>query len=304
MSEERFRHLFEAQQLTPHTIEYIFDIADALEKRSHQCLQGKVMASLFYEPSTRTRLSFESAMLRLGGEVIGTENAGSFSSAAKGESLEDAVRVIGSYADIIVLRYFERDIARRLTPISQVPIINAGDGAGQHPTQGLLDLYTVYRECGRIDGLHIVAVGDLKNGRTIRSFTYLLGKYNNIKMTFVSPPELQMENDIKSYLSRHNVDFVESDDLQSVMCTADVVYHTRIQKERFIDGKEFERLRGTFIINKKDAQSMKEGAIIMHPLPRNEEISVEVDDSPHAVYFKQPYYGLLVRMALLRYMLA
>lgn len=293
-------HLFEAQQLTPELIESIFQLADQLEMQQERCLENKIMASLFYEPSTRTRLSFETAMYKLGGNVVGTENAGTFSSAIKGESLEDSVRVIGRYVDIIVLRYFEKGTKERLADISPVPIINAGDGAGQHPTQALLDLYTIFRELKRVENLDVVAVGDLKHGRTIRSLVYLLAKYKDIRLTFISPPELKMEEDVKEYLKEHQVPFSESDDLSSAMKTADVVYQTRIQKERFEHEADFERLRGKFVITKELADSMKADAIIMHPLPRNEEIEVAVDDSSHARYFQQAYYGMIIRMALLK----
>lgn len=303
MPQKALPHIFEAQQFTPEIVAELFGLADELDERPDKSLEGKIMASLFYEPSTRTRLSFESAMLRLGGEVIGTENALSFSSAAKGESLEDSIRVIGAYADVIVLRYFEQNIAKRLAHLSPVPIINAGDGAGQHPTQALLDLYTVYRECGRTDDLHVTAVGDLKQSRTIRSFVYLLSKYANIRFTFVSPPELRMGEDIREYLERHNVQFVESAELTAEVGTTDVLYQTRMQKERFAEVSEYERLRGRYVIDRALVDGMKDGAIVMHPLPRNEEIAPEVDDSPHAVYFKQPHYGLCVRMALLKYLL-
>src|SRR3989344_7160367 len=207
------RHVIESQQFDRETIECIFKKADELStlKLKGTPLRDQIMASLFYEPSTRTRLSFESAMLRLGGEVISTENAREFSSAAKGETLEDTIRVVSHYADIIVLRHFEQGASERAAAVSEVPIINAGDGAGQHPTQALLDLYTIQKELGCIDGIHIVLVGDLLNGRTTRSLSYLLGKYEKVTISLVAPKALSMGTDIKEYLTRHNIAFEEQE---------------------------------------------------------------------------------------------
>src|SRR5665213_430272 len=280
------QHVIRSQQFDRKTLEKLFALATDLQKKTDDSLRGKVMATLFYEPSTRTRLSFESAMTRLGGGVISTENAREASSASKGETLEDTIKIVNQYADIIVLRHFEAGSALHASQVSQVPIINAGDGAGQHPTQALLDLYTIERELGHIDGLHLAGVGDLRFGRTVRSLAYLLGKYKDIKMTFVSPPELKMGDDIKTYLKRHNVEFTETEDLEEVMKKADVVYQTRIQKERFADVEEYKRLKDSFIIDRKLVDTMKKNAILMHPLPRVSEIDRAVDDSPHAMYFK------------------
>ena len=293
------RHIIESQQFDRKMLERVFNTADFLEHNPIQSLSGKIMATLFYEPSTRTRLSFESAMLRLGGKVITTENAKEFSSAAKGETLEDSIRVISSYADVIVLRHHETGAAKRASLVSKIPIINAGDGRGQHPTQAILDLYTIKREKGKIDGLRVAMVGDLKNGRTVRSLSYVLGKYKNISITFVSPKELAIGRDIIAYLKRHDVNVKETDDMAAAIKTADVVYQTRIQKERFEDPKEYEKFKGVYKINNEVLKKMKPNAIVMHPLPRVDEIAVEVDSSPKAVYFKQAYYGFLVRKALL-----
>jgi aspartate carbamoyltransferase catalytic subunit len=263
-----------------------------------------VMASLFYEPSTRTRFSFEAAMRKLGGEVITTESASQFSSAAKGETLEDTIRVVENYADIIVLRHYEIGAAERAAKIATVPIINAGDGAGQHPTQALLDLYTIEKELGRIDNISIAMVGDLANGRTVRSLAYLLGKYEDIEIYFVSPPIVRMKPDIKSYLKRHNVKFYEETDLKKVSAKVDVIYQTRIQKERFGERLEdYEKARGKYIIDKEILKVMKKDAIIMHPLPRLDEITKEVDKDPRAAYFRQAQNGLYIRMALLKMLL-
>lgn len=297
------QHVVRSQQFDRKTIEKIFELATELQRSYDDSLKGKVMATLFYEPSTRTRLSFESAMLRLGGGVVSTENAREASSASKGETLEDTIKIVNQYADVIVLRHFEAGSALRASQVSQVPIVNAGDGAGQHPTQALLDLYTIERELGHVDGIHLAGVGDLRFGRTVRSLAYLLGKFKNIRMTFVSPPELRMGDDIKAYLRRHEVEFSETDDLESTMEAADIVYQTRIQKERFPDVEEYERLKDSFIITRSLVDAMKPGAILMHPLPRVNEIDHDVDSSPHAMYFKQAGYGVLVRMALLKNLL-
>lgn len=296
-------HFIESQQLSRELISKIFSIAEKLDRKIDNLLKGKIMASLFYEPSTRTRLSFESAMLRLGGSVITTENAKEFSSASKGETLEDTIRIMNYYADIIVLRHYEKGASERAAAVSDIPIINAGDGIGQHPTQALLDLYTIEKELRKIDGRIIAMVGDLKNGRTVRSLAYLLGKYKEIKIFFVSPLELKIGNDIKNYLRKHNIQFEETERLEKVIKVIDVLYQTRIQKERFKSMKEYEKFKSRYIITKKIANIMKQKSIIMHPLPRVDEISPEVDSLAKAVYFKQAQYGLLVRMALLKFML-
>lgn len=296
-------HVIKAQHFNRGLIEQIFLVANELEIKTDNCLRGQIMASLFYEPSTRTRLSFESAMLRLGGSVIGTENAREFSSAVKGETLEDTIRVVSNYADIIVLRHFEAGASAKAAQVSHVPIVNAGDGAGQHPTQALLDLYTIKRELHKIDGITIAFVGDLKNGRTVRSLAYMLGKYRTITMYFISPKELKIGEDIKAYLEKCNVRYMESEDLSSIISSVDVIYQTRIQKERLDDVREYERLKGIYQIGKVLVESMKPYAILMHPLPRVDEILPEVDSFSKAVYFKQTYHGLLIRMALLKLLL-
>ncbi|OGP10122.1 MAG: aspartate carbamoyltransferase [Deltaproteobacteria bacterium GWA2_45_12] len=297
------KHIVESQQFDRKLLSSLFAMADKLEKKTGTPLTGKVMAALFYEPSTRTRFSFESAMLRLGGSVITTENAKEFSSAAKGESLEDSIRVINNYVDVIVLRHYEQGASARAARVSAVPVINAGDGAGQHPTQALLDLYTIQKELGKIDGISIAFVGDLLHGRTIRSLSYLLGKYKNIKIYFVSPPALKVGEDIKVYLKKYRVDYTETADLNSIISKVDVLYQTRIQKERFKSEKEYQKLKGYYQIDMQLVKQMKARSIIMHPLPRVDEILPEVDQSPKAIYFKQARYGLLIRMALLKYLL-
>ena len=303
MQKAKLQHILESQQFSRELLGELFSMADRLEKGKDLPLTGKVMATMFYEPSTRTRLSFQSAMLRLGGGVIGTENARDFSSAIKGETIEDTARMLSHYADVIVMRHYEKGAAARAASVATVPVINAGDGAGQHPTQSLLDLYTIHREIGKIDGISIAFAGDMKNGRTVRSLSYLLGKYKDVKIFFISPPSLTIGDDIKTYLGRHRVSYKELPDWKSVIGSVDVLYQTRIQKERFESEADYEKVKGVYILTRKDADSMKPKGIIMHPLPRVNEIAVEVDASPHALYFKQARYGVLARMALLKYLL-
>lgn len=291
-------HLIETQQFDRELIRQVFDLATHLETKRDDSLHGKIMASLFYEPSTRTRLSFESAMMRLGGQVLTMENGAESSSQIKGETLEDSIRVISSYADVIVMRHPEIGAAERAAAVSPIPIINAGDGAGQHPTQALLDIYTIERELGRLDDIHVVIVGDMRYYRAARSLSYLLGKFKNVKITGVTSPELTISDDLRAYLAEKNIEYHETDSLDQAMKDGDVIYQTRIQKER-LTPEEYARTKGKYVISRALADSMKDGAIIIHPLPRVGEIEVEVDDSPHAVYFKQVGYGLIVRMALL-----
>ena len=302
-------HVLEAQQFDIDLIDDIFSTAQEMEQvvqhYGSNILNRRVMATLFYEPSTRTRLSFESAMTRLGGTVITTESAQEFSSAAKGETLEDTIRVVAGYSDVIVLRHYESGASNRAAAVTGVPVINAGDGAGQHPTQALLDLFTIQREIGRLKKITIALVGDLANGRTVRSLCYLLAKYEGVKMYFVAPEIVRMKDDIKEYLQRHQVLFEEVDDLHEVARQADVVYQTRIQKERFGDlTGEYEQARGKYIVDHSVMDCMQEHAVVMHPLPRVDEIDPEVDADPRAAYFRQAHNGLYVRMALLRMILA
>jgi len=301
----RLFHVIEAQQFDLQLLSTIFEMAREMEQvvqhYGSNILSRRVMATLFYEPSTRTRLSFESAMIRLGGAVITTENAREFSSAAKGETLEDSIRVIAGYADVIVMRHYQSGASRAAAAVSPVPVINAGDGAGQHPTQALLDIYTIQRELGRIEGLKIAMVGDLANGRTVRSLSYLLAKFKDISIYFVAPPEVRMKDDIKDYLKRHRVPFQEADDLCAVAAQVDVIYQTRIQRERFGDRvDDYERARGKYIIDRSVMECLPSHAIVMHPLPRVDEINRDVDADPRAAYFRQAHNGLYVRMALLR----
>lgn len=292
------QHLLETQQFERESLKKLFELATQMEGHRDDSLHGKILATMFYEPSTRTRFSFESAMYRLGGQVLTAENANEASSSVKGETLEDTIRVLNHYADAIAIRHPEIGSAERAAEVSEVPIINAGDGAGQHPTQALLDLYTIERELGKIDGAHVVIIGDLKYYRSARSLAYLLGKYDDVKITGVSSPELAMNGELKEYLAEHQVSYAETESLDEVMKEADVIYQTRIQKER-LTPEAYQRTKGKYIIDRARADSMKDGGIIIHPLPRVGEITPEVDDSPHAVYFRQVGYGLIVRMALL-----
>lgn len=307
---DRLKHVIEAQQFSRRWLEEkLFPLADEMEKivrkGGSNILAGKRMITFFYEPSTRTRASFEMAMDFLGGKVVfSTENARQFSSVAKGETIEDTIRVLSAYRpDVIVLRTDEEGMAKRAAKYSTVPIINAGDGTGQHPTQALLDLYTIQKEIGRIAGISIAMVGDLARGRTVRSLSYLLGKFTDIKIYFVSPEVVRMRDDIKDYLKRNGVWFTEERDLRIVAPKVDVIYQTRTQKERGELPLEYQKEPGFYIVNQEVLDLMKKDAIIMHPLPRVDEIAREVDKDPRAAYFRQAENGLYVRIALLKMLL-
>lgn len=299
------KHILSTQQfLDKKELVSIFKKADKFEKADRQgkipkLLRDKILSCVFYEPSTRTRFSFESAMLKLGGQVISTESAGHFSSAIKGETLEDSIRIISGYSDIIVLRHQELGIAERVAKVSTVPIINAGDGAGEHPTQALLDFYTIRKELGRIDNFKIAMVGDLLYGRTIHSLIYLLSLSHNVEVFLVAPKELKLPSKYKTFLNSQKIKFYESDKLESVLPKIDVLYMTRIQKERFSSVRLYERVKNSFVLNKSLLSKLNKHAIIMHPLPRVNEISSEVDNDKRAAYFRQAKNGLYIRMALL-----
>lgn len=299
-------HVIEAQQFDRELLDWVFAVADDMKsdlaaggRRFGGSLAGRIMAALFYEPSTRTRFSFESAMLRLGGNVITTENAREFSSAAKGESLYDSTLVMNGYADIIVMRHHEAGSAEKAAQVSEVPVINAGDGAGQHPTQSLLDLYTLKDCFDELSGLTVAMVGDLKYGRTVRSLSYLLAKYSGTRIFFVSPEVCRMAPDIKEHLDRKGVEWSEESDLDVVLPRVDCVYMTRIQKERFIVPEEYDAAADKYVLSPEKVARMKPEAIIMHPLPRRGEIPAAVDADPRARYFQQARNGLFIRMALL-----
>jgi len=298
-------HVVESQQFDRDILELVIETAHLMKndlegaRTLSRFLSGKIMASLFYEPSTRTRFSFESAMRRLGGSVITTENAREFSSAAKGESLADSTRIMNGYADVIVMRHNEAGSAARAAEISRIPIINAGDGAGQHPTQALLDIYTIADAFPGMKGLKIALVGDLRYGRTVRSLSYLLSKYDDMEIIFVAPQVCKMEQDIKDYLDKYRVPWREEDDLAAVVKEADCIYMTRVQKERFHSIDDYREAASKYILSSEMVREMKPTAIIMHPLPRVDEIPPEVDSAPQARYFEQAQNGLYIRMALL-----
>jgi aspartate carbamoyltransferase catalytic subunit len=305
---DKLEHLIESQQLSQDILFHLFEDADKMRqniKKYAHCLNEKILATLFYEPSTRTRLSFETAMLRLGGQVVSTENAKEFSSAIKGESMEDTIRVVSKYADCIVMRHYEEGMAKRASEVSDIPIINAGDGKGQHPTQALLDLYTIQREIGKVQGIKIAMVGDLASGRTVRSLCYLLGKFSDNEVIFVSPENLKMKEDIKEYLNRHRIGFKEENNLNLVIPNVDIIYMTRIQKER-ISAEDYEKAKGKFVINEANLDLIRKEARILHPLPHVEEISLPIaieNNDPRVAYFRQAENGLYIRMALLKYLL-
>ena len=298
------RHVVSADQFPPSLLEELFASADAMRERlsgrARPLLPGRVMATVFYEPSTRTRLSFESAMLRLGGQVVSTENARDFSSAIKGETLEDTVRIVSGYADCIVLRHPEEGAAARAAAVSPVPVINAGDGRGEHPTQALLDLYTIRSELGRLEGLHVVMAGDLANGRTVHSLVQLLAQYPGLTVTLAGPPQLRLPAATVSSLRESGVEVREARDLLEAVRDADVVYQTRIQTERLsAPVEEAERDAIRFRVTAEVMAALPQGAVVMHPLPRVGEIDPEVDADPRAAYFRQARNGVPVRMALL-----
>ncbi len=297
------KHIVESQQFTVPLLMELFDRTRLMERIVARGgtldYQNRILASLFYQPSTRTRFSFEAAMHRLGGRVLSTEHARAFSSEIDSEQVEDSIRIIGSYCDVIVIRHHETGGAARAAKVSPVPIINAGDGdGGQHPTQALLDLYTIYRE-RPLAGLSVAFIGELDRGRTARSLAYLLAKFERVKIYFVSPPEQQMKSDILQYLDRHGVSYELESDIDRVVTQVDVVYQTRIRPERL------PQLSGTrrYGISSSVLQRMKSDALIMHPLPRTVELDKTVDDDPRALYFRQAANGLFVRMALLTMLL-
>nr|WP_148219949.1 aspartate carbamoyltransferase [Sphaerobacter thermophilus] len=297
------RSILAVQQFDRPFLEQLFARADEMRvivaAGGSNRLSGRIMATLFFEPSTRTRLSFESAMIRLGGQVLSAEYARETSSAAKGETIEDTARIVESYADVIVIRHPEAGSAARAASVIDIPVINAGDGPHEHPTQALLDLYTIRSELGRIDDLRIALVGDLKYGRAARSLALILTQCRGIELTFVSPPNVRMGNDVTAALAAAGVRFREESDLSRVLPEVDVVYQTRIQHERFTSEEEYEAARGLYVIDAASLRLMHPNAILMHPLPRVDEIAPEVDLDPRAAYFRQAKNGVYIRMALL-----
>jgi len=291
------RDIISLKDFEKDEIKKILSLSEKMEKRPKpDLLNGKILACLFFEPSTRTRLSFETAMTRLGGTTIGFGEAG-ITSISKGESLGDTIKTVEQYCDAIVIRHPQEGSARLTAEMSDVPVINAGDGSNQHPTQTLLDLYTIKRETGKLD-VEIALAGDLKYGRTVHSLAYALAMFG-AKITLVSPPALEMPREVLSDFKKFDVTVNETNDLDAVLPNVDVLYVTRIQKERFPDPEEYEKMKGAYKITLDSLTDARDNLIIMHPLPRVDEIAPEVDSTKYARYFKQVKYGLPVRMAVL-----
>ncbi len=296
------RHMMSPLDLTVEELDDLLHLASDIEKNpdkyAHVC-DRKKLATCFYEPSTRTRLSFEAAMQNLGGSVLGFSSADS-SSAAKGESVSDTIRVISCYADICAIRHPKEGAALVASSKSGIPVINAGDGGHQHPTQTLTDLMTIHSLKGRLSDLTIGLCGDLKFGRTVHSLIHALIRYPNIKFVLISPEELRIPSYIRQdVLEKHKIPFVEMERLEDAMPDLDILYMTRVQKERFFNEEDYVRMKDFYILTKEKLALAKEDMLVLHPLPRVNEISVEVDDDPRAVYFKQVQYGVYIRMALI-----
>ena len=300
------KYLIDPMDLSVEEIDELIDIANDIIKdrtRYQDVCRHKILATLFFEPSTRTRLSFESDMLSLGGSVLGFSSA-SNTSASKGESVSDTISVVSSYCDIIAMRHPKEGAPLVATRKSTVPLINAGDGGHNHPTQTLTDLLTIYREKGRLDNLTIGFCGDLKFGRTVHSLTKAMSRYKNIKFVFIAPPELKIPEYLKhDLLDAKNLDYKEVETIEEVIEDLDILYMTRVQKERFFNEQDYIRLKDTYILDLKKLEKSKSDLIVMHPLPRVNEITTEVDDDPRAKYFDQVQNGRYMRMALILKML-
>ena len=300
------KYLIDPMDLSVEEIDELIDIANDIIKdrtRYQDVCRHKILATLFFEPSTRTRLSFESAMLSLGGSVLGFSSA-SNTSASKGESVSDTISVVSSYCDIIAMRHPKEGAPLVATRKSTVPLINAGDGGHDHPTKTLTDLLTIYREKGRLDNLTIGFCGDLKFGRTVHSLTKAMSRYKNIKFVFIAPPELKIPEYLKhDLLDAKNLDYKEVETIEEVIEDLDILYMTRVQKERFFNEQDYIRLKDTYILDLKKLEKSKSDLIVMHPLPRVNEIAIEVDDDPRAKYFDQVQNGRFMRMALILKML-
>ena len=296
------KHLIDIKDLSVKEIDEMIEVAKDIiankEKYSHKC-DGKKLATLFFEPSTRTRLSFEAAMMELGGNVLGFSEASS-SSVSKGETVSDTIRVVGCYSDIIAMRHPKEGAPFVASEKSTVPIINAGDGGHNHPTQTLTDLLTIKCEKNRLDNLTIGLCGDLKFGRTVHSLITAMSRYKNIKFVLISPKELAIPDYVKKeVLDKNNIEYCETHDIEEYMGELDILYMTRVQKERFFNEEDYIRLKDYYILNKDKLKSAKDDLCILHPLPRVNEISTDVDDDPRACYFKQAEYGKFIRMALI-----
>ena len=296
------KHLIDIKELSVEEIDDLIEVAKDIiangEKYSHKC-SGKKLATLFFEPSTRTRLSFEAAMMELGGNVLGFSEASS-SSVSKGETFADTIKVVGCYSDIIAMRHPKEGAPLVASMKSDVPIINAGDGGHNHPTQTLTDLLTIKCEKGRLDNLVVGLCGDLKFGRTVHSLITAMVRYPNIKFVLISPDELKIPEYLKKeVIEKNNIEYVETKDISEYMDKLDILYMTRVQKERFFNEEDYLRLKDYYILNKEKLEKAKEDLCIMHPLPRVNEISTDVDDDPRAAYFRQARYGKYIRMALI-----
>lgn len=294
-------HLLNISDLTKSDLDYILSVAGNIANnpsRYGEVAKGKILATLFFEPSTRTRLSFESAMLRLGGGVIGFSDA-SASSAAKGESSEDTARVVSKYCDVMAVRHPTPFEPHKMASVATVPVINAGDGANEHPTQTLTDLVTIRQRFGRLDNLAVGLCGDLKHGRTVHSLIKMMARYPSNRFVLIAPDRLQMPAEIVEMLEREGVAHEITDNLERAIPSLDVLYMTRIQKERFEDKNEYERLKGVYILDRSKLTAAKRDMVVLHPLPRVDEIATDVDDDERAWYFKQAQFGVYARMALI-----
>lgn len=295
------KHLTDITDFTVEELDALMDHASEIMRdpgKYSNCCKGKKLASLFFEPSTRTRLSFESAMIELGGDVLGFES-GANSSAAKGESIRDTVKVVSCYADIIAMRHPEEGAGIVGAKESHVPVINAGDGGHHHPTQTLADLFTIKSELGTLDNITVGFCGDLKYGRTVHSLVSALERHKNVKMVFISPSELKMPTNIKSEITASGIDFSETRNLEKALPTLDVLYMTRIQKERFDDIEQYQQVEGSYILTTTLMKLAKEKMCVLHPLPRVNEVSAHVDSDPRSSYFRQAFYGKIMRKALI-----
>ena len=298
----KLKDIISIKDFTRYDIEYILRQASKLEKiaKSREVsneLQGKIIGLMFFEPSTRTRMSFETAMKRLGGECIGFENIKS-SSVSKGESIADTAKMIEGYSDALVIRHEREGVSKYISNIVDVPVINAGDGAGQHPTQTLLDLYTIKKEIGEIDNLKIALIGDLKYGRTVHSLAHALSLFDNVKIYFVSPKELKIPQEVLHDLDKTDIEYEEIEKIEDIIDDVNMLYVTRIQKERFGDIEDYLKIKGAYIVNRKLLEG--KDLIVMHPLPRIDEISTDVDDTKYNKYFTQATNAVPVRMAILK----
>ena len=293
------KNLVTIAHLTKEELMYMMEMAGEFEKHpNRKILDGRVVATLFFEPSTRTRLSFETAANRLGARVIGFTDP-KVTSSTKGETLKDTIMMVSNYADVIVMRHFLEGAARYASEVSPVPVVNAGDGANQHPSQTMLDLYSIYKTQGRLENLEILLVGDLKYGRTVHSLLMAMRHFNPT-FHFIAPKELAMPEEYKVYCREHGIRFTEQEDFnEHAIAQADIVYMTRVQRERFTDLMEYERVKDVYILREKMLRSAKANMKILHPLPRVNEIAYDVDENPHAYYFEQAHNGLFAREAII-----